>query len=59
MITALGDTLHIHSPEDMLMDQDGTITLRCRCGHEVSEDLFESHRAAEAPRCTTRIGRSW
>lgn len=47
MITALGDALRAHSPEDMVMDQDGTITLRCRCGHEVSEDLFESHRATE------------
>ena len=48
MITALGNALHAHSPEDMVMDQDGIITLRCRCGHEVSEDLFESHRATEA-----------
>lgn len=48
MITALDDTLHTHRPEEMVMDQDGTITLRCRCGHEVDEDLFESHCATEA-----------
>ena len=47
IVTTLDETLHLHSVADMLMDAEGKILLRCHCGFETDEDLFEAHRAAE------------
>lgn len=47
MVNVLNETLHAHSVADMVMTEEGSIILRCQCGLDVDEDVFEAHRAAE------------
>ncbi len=47
LVTTLDETLHTHGVADITVSEKGDIALRCHCGLEVDEDLFEAHRAAE------------
>lgn len=47
LMVALESTLRQHGVESMSITEGGAVLLHCVCGHEVDEDLFESHRAAE------------
>jgi len=56
LVTSLGDTLRAHGVADMVITEEGKILLRCHCGLETDEDLFEPHRAAEASKAGVVYG---